>query len=275
MQPIINNAVKKLAYYEYVFFRLSSRILLGKKKRDELIRNGSINFDRFMFKHFMNRSTGFIKPLSEKEGFIFFNGFRCIIPLDDAGVSKEVKNVYMKPKRGDSVVDAGAHYGFYTLYASQLVGVEGMVLSFEPHPENYKKLLTNLRLNDVKNVKTFNKALGDFDGWTKLYIRSHSGGHSTFLKSKDYINVDFVRLDTVAERLNLKRVDLIKIDAEGAELNVLRGASKVIERFKPSLTMAAYHFLGQKAKLETWLKKYPSYTIRTTNDNFIHATRPT
>ena len=245
--------------------------MLGKKKRDELIFRGSINFDRVMFKHFMNKSTGFIKPLNEKEGFILYNGFHCIIPLDDTGVSEEVKKVYMKPKKGDVVVDVGAHYGFYTLYASRLVGVEGMVFSFEPHPENYKGLLTNLRLNGIKNVKTFNIALGELDGKIRFYIRSHSGAHSTFFRSKDYITVELAKLDTIVERLNLKRANLIKIDAEGAELNILKGASKVIKCFKPNLTMAAYHFPEQAVKLEEWLKKYSDYTAIKANNGFLHA----
>jgi FkbM family methyltransferase len=223
----------------------------------------------------MNKSTGFIKPLNKKEGFILYNEFHCIIPLDDTGVSEEVKKVYMKPKKGDVVVDAGAHYGFYTLYASRLVGADGMVLSFEPHPNNYKGLLTNLRLNGVNNVKTLNIALGEFDGKIRLYIRSHSGGHSIFLKSKDYITVELTKLDTIIERLNLKRVNLIKIDAEGAELNILKGANKVIRLFKPNLTMAAYHFPEQAAKLEEWLKKYPYYTVIKTDNNFLHAVNRT
>lgn len=223
----------------------------------------------------MNRSTGFIKPLNEKEGFFLYNGFRCVTPLDDIGVVNEVRSVYMKPRKGDVVVDAGAHYGFYTLYASRLVGAEGMVLSFEPHPDNYKGLLTNLRLNDVKNVKIFNVALGEFDGHTKLYIRWPSGRHSVFFRSKNHINVELARLDTIAERLSLKRVDLIKIDAEGAELNILRGASKVIGRFKPSLTIAAYHFPDEIIKLKEWLKKInPSYVIETTNNNFLRVADP-
>jgi FkbM family methyltransferase len=271
-QLIVNNAVKKLAYYEYVFLRLWSRLLLGKKRRNALIRREGINFDRLMLKHFMNRSTGFIKPLNEKEGFILYNGFRCIVPLDDTGVASEVKTVYMKPKKGDIVVDVGAHYGFYTLYASNLVGADGMVLSFEPHPDNYKGLLINLQLNGIKNVKAFNMALGEFDGKTRLYIRSHSGGHSTFLRSKYYINAELAKLDIVVERLNFKKVDLIKIDTEGAELNVLDGASKVIERFKPNLTMAAYHFQGEATELEGWLKKYPFYTAKRAHNNFLHAT---
>lgn len=272
---MINSAIKKLAYYEYVFFRFWSRILLGKKKRNELILRGRINFDRLMFKHFMNKSTGFIKPLNEKEGFILSNGFHCIIPLDNVGVSEEVKNVYMKPKKGDVVVDIGAHYGFYTLYASRLVGAEGVILSFEPHPDNYKGLLTNLCLNGIKNVKTFNTALGEFDGKTKLYIRSHSGWHSISIRSKDYITVDLAKLDTIAEGLNLKKVDLIKMDTEGAELDILKGANEVVKRFKPSLTIAAYHFPEQAVKLEEWLKKYPYYTIMKKNDSFLHAVHRT
>jgi FkbM family methyltransferase len=262
---------KKLAYYEYVFFRLWSRTLLGKKKRDELILKERINFDRIMAKHFMNKSTGFIKPLSKKEGFILFNGFHCIIPLDDTGVSEEVKKVYIRPKKGDVVVDIGAHYGFYTLYASRLVGANGMILSFEPHPGNYKGLLTNLHLNSIKNVKTFNTALGDFDGKTRLYIRSHSGGHSILVRSKDHITVDLAKLDTFIEMLNLERVSLIKIDAEGAELSILKGASRVIQRFKPNLTIAAYHFPEQIGELELWLKKFPYYIIIKANNEFLHA----
>ena len=272
----VNNAIRKLAYYEYVFFRLWSRGLLGKKRRDELIGRGGINFDHLMLRHFMNRSIGFIKPLNEKEGFIYYNGFHCIIPLDDTGVSTEVKDVYMKPKKGDIVVDVGAHYGFYTLYASKLIDADGIVLCFEPHPDNYKGLLTNLQLNGVRNVKAFNLALGESDGKTKLYIRSHSGAHSTFLRSRYCINVELAKLDTVVERFNIKKVDLIKIDAEGAELSILKGASKVIEKFKPSLTIAAYHFPEQTSELEEWLRKYRYDAVKQVRDkrtgnNFLHA----
>jgi len=263
--------LQKLAYYEYVFFRLWSRTLVGKKKRDELILRGRINFDQIMSKHFMNKSTGFIKPLDKREGFIFYNGFHCIIPLDDTGVSEEVKKVYMKPKKGDVVVDVGAHYGFYTLYASRLVGADGMILAFEPHPDNYKGLLTNLRLNYVENVKTFNVALGEFDGQTKLYIRSHSGAHSILFRTKNYVNVRITKLDTVIEKLDLKKVNLIKIDAEGAELNILKGARKVLEKFKPNLSIATYHFPGQIVKLEEWLKRCPFYATKKVNENFLHA----
>ena len=112
---MINDAVKKLAYGEYVFFRLWSKILMGKKKRNELVRRGYLDFDRIMFKHFMNRSTGFIKPINNNVGFILYDKFRCIIPLDDAGVSSEVRRVYLKPRMGDVVIDVGAHYGFYSL----------------------------------------------------------------------------------------------------------------------------------------------------------------
>ncbi|MEM4479554.1 MAG: FkbM family methyltransferase [Candidatus Methanomethylicaceae archaeon] len=264
--------MKRLAYCEYVFFRVFSRMLLGKRKRDELIIKGKLNFDQIMSKHFMNRFTGFIKPLNKREAFTFYDGFYYVIPLDDTGILEEVKKVYIKPKENYIVIDIGAHYGFYTVYVSRIVGTNGLILSFEPHPNNYKRLLMNLRLNDVSNVKTFNIALGEFNGKTRLYIHSLSVGHSIHFKSKDYVTVELVKLDTIVERLNLKKVDLIKIDVEGAELDVLKGASNVIERFKPSLTIAAYHFPEEIVKLEEWLKKKnPNYVIIKTKDNFLHA----
>jgi FkbM family methyltransferase len=222
----------------------------------------------------MNRSTGFIKPLNGREGLILFNGFPSIIPLDDTAVSEEVKNVYMKPRKGDVVVDIGAHYGFYTLNASRLVGSKGMVLSFEPHPDNYRGLLMNMRLNDVKNVKTFNTALGDFDGRAKLYVQSHSGGHSIFFRSGNHISVELAKLDTFMERLALERVDLIKIDAEGAELSILRGAWKVIQKFKPNLSIAAYHYTRELSDLMEWLRNRAPYAIMRKDNKFLQVMRP-
>jgi len=272
IQGTINNIVKRMAFYEYAFLRLWSRALLGKKRRDELVHSERFNSDCLMLRHLMNRSTGFIKPLNKKEGFILYNGFHCVVPLDSIQIPEEVRRVYAKPKRGDVVIDVGAHYGFYTLYASRLVGDGGMILSFEPHPENYSRLLKNLRMSNVKNVKTFRTALGEFEGYAKLYVGSHSGGHSISFIGKKYIQVELTRLDTIIERLGLKRVDLIKIDAEGAELNVLKGAINVIERFKPSLTIAAYHFPDEITKLAELLKRgNPAYLIRITRNNFLHA----
>ena len=76
-----------------------------------------------------------------------------------------------------------------------------------------------LKLNNVRNVKAFNIALGNIDGITRLYLDSHSVGHSIVFEKRKPINVKISRLDTFVDELGLRKVDLIKIDAEGVELN--------------------------------------------------------
>lgn len=267
-----NGILERIAYLESIFLRVLTRFFIGKMRRDELISRGVINIDYLMRKHFLCRYTGFIKQLNEKEGFAVRNGLRYIVPLDDLRVPAEVKSVYMKPDKGDVVIDAGAHYGFYTLHASRLVGDEGIILAFEPHPNNYKGLLMNLHLSRIKNVEGFNIALGDFDGQTKLYISSHSGWHSTFFRTKKFLKVKMSKIDTIVNKLGLEKVDLIKIDAEGAELNILKGATITIKRYKPKITIAAYHFPDEISKIRKWIKtNSQSYVIKTIDNRFLHA----
>ena len=264
---------KRVAFLEYVLLRVLMRVFLGKKKRDELIESKIIDIDRFMLRHFLNRKVGFVRPLSRDEVFVNESKFQLIAPWDDLGVIEETDTVYLKPKKGDVVVDAGAHYGFYTIRASKLVGEDGMVLAFEPHPKNYNRLVMNLKLNNVRNVKAFNLALGNIDGITRLYLDSHSGGHSMVFKRSNFsVNVKISKLDTIVDELELDKVDLIKIDTEGAELNILKGALKTIRKHHPKLTIAAYHTANEAEMIAKWLKKnMPSYNIKIINEKFLHA----
>lgn len=250
---------KHVARLEYILLRLLTRFFLGKKRRDEFIQRKIIDIKHFMHKHFLDEGLGIIKVLNESEVYVIRQHF--IIPIDVGGlIASEVNAIYAKPDGGDVVVDAGAHYGVYTLLASRLVGNRGIVLAFEPHPHNYKRLLTNLRVNKIKNVKTFNLALGDFDGQTKLYLFSDSGGHSTTpeLSSTSYfdgyINVKVNRIDTIIRKLGIEKISLIKIDAEGAELKILRGARKSIQKHRPKLTIASYHYPNEAIEIKQWLE---------------------
>jgi len=229
---------------------------------------------RFMVRFFLlNNIVGFIRPINKKEGWTIYDGLYYIVPFDAVSVVSEVKRVYLKPKKGDVVLDAGAHYGFYTLLASQLVGAKGCVLAFEPNLHNYRKLVANLRLNGIGNVRAYNLALGRFNGQTKLYTDGESGGHSTFLRrGPRYHNVRMARLDTIITQMGLEKLDLIKIDTEGAELSILEGAREVIQKFKPKLTIASYHFPNEIARLKRWLRaNYAFYEIKIMSDGFLHA----
>jgi FkbM family methyltransferase len=197
---------------------------------------------------------------------ILWEGFHCILPVDSMRVASETHVIYLKPRLGDFVVDAGAHYGLYTMLASRLVG-NGMVLSFEPHPENYRGLLTNLRLNGIENVRTFEEALGDYDGKVMLCQPfSMSTTWSTGRPGSSCMEVRQRRLDSVVAELGIGRLDLVKIDVEGGEESVIRGAEESIRRFRPRLTIAAYHSGDQVSKLKLQLSgMVPSYRFSLTS----------
>jgi FkbM family methyltransferase len=226
-----------------------------------------------MAKHFMNKDFGLVRPINKSEFLTFFDNFKLVAPIDDSWIFKEVRSVYLKPKLGDVVIDGGAHYGFYTMLASRLVGRGGLILAFEPSFRNYRRLLTNLRLNKIENVRTFNMALGDFDGEGKLYLSGYPREHSmVFQRSKYFEPVKVRRLDNITDELGLNKVNLIKLDTEGAELKILKGALSTIKRFRPGLTIAAYHYDKESEMIIGWLKENASfYHIKRTSLGIVHA----
>lgn len=140
---------------------------------------------------------------------------------------------------GMRVVDVGAHIGYYTRLLSELVGPEGLVLAFEPHPENFAVLQHNLSQRKYENVRLFNCAVGQRNCEMPLFI---SDGHSNHSLIKGYageesaLAVRCVSLDSVLEEEGIQSIDFIKSDTEGAEPLVLAGMQGTISR-SPALGM--------------------------------------
>ena len=140
---------------------------------------------------------------------------------------------FFKPEREDTVVDAGAHVGFYSLKAAKEVGNKGRIVAIEPEDKNYELLSQNIRINRYKNIIAIKRALSDFEGKAQLFLKARSFSHS--LVKKVWVTpivgtaeVAVTTLDDLLERLDIKKVDLLKINAEGAELNVLKGSRRVM-----------------------------------------------
>jgi FkbM family methyltransferase len=130
----------------------------------------------------------------------------------------------------DVFIDVGAHVGYYTLMGARLAKE---VIAFEPNPSNYKFLRFNVFLNRLNNVKAVGAAVSDFNGHAKLYLpkqgkRSLSDQGTLAYEGKDSVEVPVVMLDTFLERIDSQSV--IKVDVEGAELNVIKGALKTIAK---------------------------------------------
>ncbi|MFM7079569.1 MAG: FkbM family methyltransferase, partial [Bacteroidota bacterium] len=131
----------------------------------------------------------------------------------------------------------GANIGQTALEFAKLSGKGSIVLAFEPHPGNFAAAKTNMALNDFSNIKLLNIGLGS--NKTKLPITTcdHNSG-SNKIASESNSNttvVDIEKLDDILEIKNLTKVDLIKIDVEGFEMEVLKGAELTIRKFNPIL----------------------------------------
>lgn len=160
--------------------------------------------------------------------------------------------------KGMVIVDVGAHQGFYSLIAAVKVGNEGKIIAIEPEPENYKKLLDNIKLNNFKNIIPVNLGLSDHNGIEKLYLNSSSTDHSLVKKSKNenFINIKVRTLDSLLEELNFKKIDVLKIDTEGAELLILKGAEETLRKNpRLKLFVASYHYPGEKEEVIQFLKE--------------------
>jgi FkbM family methyltransferase len=142
---------------------------------------------------------------------------------------------------GDTFVDVGAHVGYFGLLAATVVGPEGRVACFEPNAENYARLRENVVLNGYGNVRAFAAAATDHNGTMDLHVNlDNDGGHALWDVGHHSFNqrsrgapsvreVEVVRLDSALAADGIGTPRVLKIDAEGAELHVLRGAQQLLE----------------------------------------------
>jgi FkbM family methyltransferase len=141
-----------------------------------------------------------------------------------------------KPKPGEVMVDVGAHIGLYTMRAAKAVGSYGRVISAEPDPQSYALLKENIRLNGLANVHAENAALSDCSGQMTFYACTDPSLSGFELQPKAKLRekrvVKTLTLDELLDMLGVEQVNWIKLDVEGAETKVLRGAEKLLRRAK-------------------------------------------
>ena len=143
-------------------------------------------------------------------------------------------------KENDTVIDVGANVGEISLRAANIVGNKiGKIYSFEPDHINFNRFLNNMKINAVKNITPINKGLGNVDGVFNLsVVDENNRGMNRIVESNESLNtskIEVIILDNYIKLKNITRVDLIKIDTEGFEMNVIIGAKDLLKRFRPIL----------------------------------------
>ena len=146
-------------------------------------------------------------------------------------------------KHGACVFDCGANIGVFCCYAAALAGPKGRVYAWEPVAEACDVVLRNVQANDQEQVVCIRKGLADWHGRATIHVPlSHSNCSSLESGAEGRPEeIEVTTLDAEVERLGVRQVDLIKIDVEGYEEQLLRGAAETLRAFRPALAMAAYH----------------------------------
>lgn len=152
----------------------------------------------------------------------------------EKGILSYLKSVLQK---GDSFIDVGANIGLISIHTAKLVGQKGTVFSYEAMPATAALLRENIALNQLKNIVVGDFALGSVDGKTEIFEnwQVNRGGASLLVKTEQSASfeIDVFCLDSVFPKEFHPKV--VKIDVEGFEMEVLKGAKNLIQREHPIL----------------------------------------
>lgn len=163
------------------------------------------------------------------------HGGRGVYIWRDA-IEPELEHLEELLSAGDVFVDVGANTGVYTLKAAARVGAGGTVIAIEPFPDVFAILAHSVRANSFDNVRLRNLCLGARTSERTLWLNARRPSLFSIARrtgSAAGLSVLAVCLDDLLEWEDLRRLDYLKIDTEGAEEEILAGASRSIEKFRP------------------------------------------
>jgi FkbM family methyltransferase len=226
----------KVAYLgSRIFFRV---VLGGKERRDRFYYKRGINFRDFLYSSVermgLDNSLMLIFD-APKYNYKFYSKITRRVQnflIEDmyASMSCHEDEIveHFNPEECDLVVDIGAAFGFYTMLSSKRVGLKGKVVAIEAQPDSFEILKQNIKLNGLTNVITLSYAVYSRKSRLKLY-----SGYSIMQEreKKDlqkYIEINADTLDYLLQLQDIDEVNWIKIDVEGAELEVLKGAHNIL-----------------------------------------------
>jgi len=186
------------------------------------------------------QTTGFNELTKAKHGYTLYNKNDKYIgrSIETYGEFSELELTLFEQicKPGTIMIEVGANIGTHTMALSHLVGENGRVYAFEPQRIVFQTLCANMALNSITNVEAFQVAVSDEEGSLLIpdfdYASENNFGGIELDKFTEGRKVPKVKLDNF---LALEALDFMKIDVEGMEEGVIKGAAIMIEKYKPIL----------------------------------------
>jgi FkbM family methyltransferase len=166
--------------------------------------------------------------------------------------------MHFKPNKGDVVLDCGAYEGHFSIIASRLVGNKGLVYSFEPQDEMADTMSKKFLKYGLSNIRVINKGIFSHKSSMLVDKGTYNAGFSIVDLDEsvnDQVRIDLIDIDSFVIDYKLKRLDFVKMDIEGAEIEALIGAKKALNKFFPKVVIASYH-IRDGSKTAVWVEKF-------------------
>jgi FkbM family methyltransferase len=257
--------------FSYLSLRFTTFLSLGKKRSNKLLVEKGLDFGTLWNKslNFWKKDSTLLKFKMPKYNYEFY----CRNNKDDFQImtfhEDDIIEHKFTPKEGDIVIDVGAHIGPYTLIASKSVGLRGKVIAIEAAPDNFDILNRNIQLNKLTNVITLNYAAFSKEDKIKLYLPSKekeefsNTKYNTVMMERAHGKTKFVEvkantLDYLLQSNGIKhqQVNWIKIDVEGAEYEVLRGAKDILSKSNNISLLIEIHNLSENSNYYEPIKEF-------------------
>ncbi len=235
----------------YLAIRAVLRLFLGRAGRDKFCLKHRINFEDFLYRTVeilrLDKSLlvvftspkhdyKFYSRITRKvNNFLIHDVYASMIDHEEDIVQQ------FSPKIGDIVVDVGAAFGFYSIVASKMVGQLGKVIAIEPQPDSFDMLNRNIKLNKLKNILTLNYAASSRKTTLKLYSSYSTIEERAGQSPQQYVEISADTLDNLLRQLAIDEANWIKVDVEGAELDVLKGAAGILSKSRDLALFVEVH----------------------------------
>lgn len=177
---------------------------------------------------------------------------------------------FYKVQPNDVVIDAGANCGHLSIFFSKLVGQNGQIFAFEPDKFNVERIEKNKKLNKdlFDNIKIVDLLLWDKNELIDFYEAGTVGSSAIWMPDSAHcVKKQAIRIDDWVVKNTIQKLDFIKMDIEGAEIEALDGCVETIKKLKPNFAIASYHIVnGEKTfiKVEQFFASmnYPFKTVK-------------
>jgi FkbM family methyltransferase len=172
------------------------------------------------------------RSLVGEEGFASFRGLYWPVKLRLTAYEPETRALSQLIPKGGTCLDVGGNFGQFASYLARAVGREGIVHSFEPLAYNRRILTTVMKRLNLRNVVVHPFAVGSKNGTVRISIPSGNTAEAHVSEVTGEVT-DVISLDSWAARQRLDRLDFLKIDVEGFEMEVIRGCQHLLSLFMP------------------------------------------